>query len=182
MRKTLCSVPLLCSLVFVAGCDDIATLQRQTMAEQTPANTQGSRQRSEPSAAAEGDRSRVADRALGAVADAGSDARVDLLDATGKRALARDSFLLAQTEYMGTMQSKLAALDRSIAALDAKTQRAAGQKHVDQYARLKKARAQRQVLAGSIKALETERAEAWDASRARTDREWSTLKALLDTR
>lgn len=80
------------------------------------------------------------------------------------------------------MPSKLAALDQSIAALDAKTQRAAGQKHVDTYARLKKAHALREVLAGSIKALETEQADAWDASRDRTEREWSRLKALLDTR
>lgn len=179
MRKTFRSVPVLCSLVFIAACEDAATLQKQSMGEQTQSNTQVINERSEPSSVAVGDHGEVADRPAFAVADAGPEAQAAPLEADTKRGAAKD-FVKEQKEYMQTMQSRLIEVDRSIAALDAKTQRAAGQKHVDKYARLKKARAQREALASSIKALETERAGTWDASRSRLDREWTALKALLD--
>lgn len=173
---------ILCSMLFLAACDDATTEQRKSMGSQTTANTQVVQETNAAAQKVATAQAEANDKIVAAVAEADQKSRVAQNEVDAKVVAAKEAFLKVREEYRHDLETKLIELNRSVAELELKAGKAVGQTHVEMHARLKKIRAQRDIVAKSCKALETESATTWDETKARVDREWAELKALLDIR
>ncbi len=176
------TVMIVCSMLSLAACDDATTEQRKSMGSQTTANTQVIQETNAGAQKVATAQAEANDKIVAAVAEADQKSKVAQSEVDAKVMAAKEAFLKVREEYRHDVETKLIEFDRSIAELELKAKKAVGQAHVDVHARLKKIRAQREVVAKSCKALETESAMTWDETKARVDREWTELKTLLDVR
>ena len=80
------------------------------------------------------------------------------------------------------MQTNLLALDKDLANLDAKVKTATGKAKEDLDAKIPTLHVQRDAFAADVRTLSGIGLAAWDATRARVDKEWSDLRSAWPTR
>ena len=159
IRSTIfASAALALTLTLVAGCDKGSD-------EQQKAN----------SAQAEADKK---------IAEANKKASTETtsaqLEADKKIAAAEGEFGKRREDYRHKIQTDLIDLDKKIADLDVKAKKATGKAKMDLDARLTSIRASRQSFATDMTTIDTATAVQWDGVKAKADKDWSDLKALVD--
>jgi hypothetical protein len=142
----------------VAGCENASDLQQKSDVAQAAAG--------EKIAAAK----KEADQKIMA-AQAEADKKTGDMQAT---------FAKTVEDYRHKTQSDLTDLDHKIDGLDAQTRTATGKAKDQLVARLPSIKTKRAAFAADFKTIDTAVATGWDATKARLDREWTDLKALVD--
>jgi hypothetical protein len=94
--------------------------------------------------------------------------------------VARADFEKAREDYRHTRMVDLTELDKKIADLDMKAQKATGKAKVDVQESLAVIRTNRDAFVRDMQALDRTTPAAWDESKANLDREWTTLKDSVD--
>ena len=98
-----------------------------------------------------------------------------------KKVAAADSdFAKAREDYRHDMQTNLDGLDKKLADVDGKAQKATGNARSSLAAKSHSLHAQRDAFARDVDSLESVSAADWDATKERVDREWSALKNGTD--
>jgi len=115
---------------------------------------------------------------------AAAEANTKITEATAaadqKISAAHASFLKLREDYRHATTQNLVALDRDVDSLTAKAQLASGQARADLDARLVRIHASRDAFSRDYASLDAAVGAAWDDSKARLDKEWQDLKALVD--
>jgi hypothetical protein len=119
-------------------------------------------------------------RIAGMKANTREDIREVQAGADAKIASSEASFRTMREDYRHETTLKLVELDKKVADLDAKATTLSGTSRADLQARLKMIQASRGVFLEDYKSLDTVTGASWDATKARLDREWSDLSALVD--
>jgi predicted nucleic acid-binding Zn-ribbon protein len=101
-------------------------------------------------------------------------------EADKKVAAAQGDFAKTVEDYRHSTQANLDDLNKKIDTLDAKAQTLKGKPKADLQTSLGEIRVKRDALVLDRKALESTTATAWDGTKARLDKEWTELKALVD--
>jgi hypothetical protein len=152
------SAGLALTLTLVAACDKGSDEQQKANAAQAEANKK--------IAEANGE---AADKSKAAQAEADK-----------KIAVAEGDFGKRREDYRHKLQSDLVDLDKKIELLEAKSKTATGKAKTDLDANLTAIRARRATFAADLKSVETATAVQWDDTKARVDKDWTDLKALVD--
>ena len=97
-----------------------------------------------------------------------------------KIAEAQSDFEKTREDFRHTMQSNLDSLDKQLADLGAQTLTATGTKKVDLTNKASSLRVQRETFAADVKSLDSATAATWDATKARVEKEWSSIKSTTD--
>ena len=116
------------------------------------------------------------------VAQAEADEKIALAtkEADQKIAAARAGFMKLREDYRHTTTQNLVELDRDVDGLAAKAKQASGKARTDLDAHLAQIQAGRGAFVRDYEALDATSGAIWDASKARLDKEWLDLKALVD--
>ncbi len=101
-------------------------------------------------------------------------------EADQKVAAANASFMKLREDYRHTTTQNLVDLDRDVDGLVAKAQQASGQAKADLDARIQRIHADRRAFGKDYQSLDAATGAAWDDAKARLDKEWQSLKALVD--
>lgn len=102
------------------------------------------------------------------------------VEADKKIAAAEADFGKLREDYRHKLQADLIDLDKKIDRLEAKSKTATGKAKLDVDSNLTAIRSRRMVLASDVKSVETATAPAWNDTKARVDKDYSDLKALVD--
>ena len=102
------------------------------------------------------------------------------VEADKKIAAAEAELGKRREDYRHKMQSDLLDLDKKIDLLEAKAKKATGKAKSDLDLRLTDIRTRRAAFGPSIASVETATAVQWDSTKARVDKDWNDLKALVD--
>jgi regulator of protease activity HflC (stomatin/prohibitin superfamily) len=146
------------SAVVVAGCDNAADEQNKATAAKQEADQ----------------------KIAAASKEADDKAKAAVSDADKKIAEAQAGFTKLREDYRHTTVVNLADLDKKIADLTAKARTATGKTKTDLDASLKAIGPSREAFTKDYQAIETASTTNWDATKARLDKEWTELKALVD--
>ncbi|MDB4935446.1 MAG: hypothetical protein JWP87_2418 [Labilithrix sp.] len=152
------SAGLALTLTFAVACDKASDEQQKANAAQAEANKK--------IAEANGEAAEKASKAQG--------------EADKKIAVAEGDFGKRREDYRHKLQSDLVDLDKKIELLEAKSKTATGKTKADLDANLTAIRARRASFAADLKSIETATAVQWDDTKARVDKDWTDLKALVD--
>jgi hypothetical protein len=101
-------------------------------------------------------------------------------EADEKIAAARADFMKLREDYRHETTSNLVDLDHKVANLTTKANQSSGKLRADMEANLKLIHASRDVFDRDYQSLDATAASTWDSAKARLDKEWSDLKALVD--
>jgi hypothetical protein len=101
-------------------------------------------------------------------------------EAGQKVSAAHASFMKLREDYRHMTAENLVDLDRDVDGLASKAQQATGQARADLDARLQRIHASRDAFARDYASLDGTVGAAWDSTKARLDKEWQDLKALVD--
>lgn len=157
---SLCSVVAVATLA-LAGCDKSAADAQdkannaQAEANKTSANAQAEADKKTKNAQAEADK---------------------------KIAEAQGDFAKAREDYRHSTQTKLDALDKKIAILEADAKKATGKAKTDLEVKLANVRVQRTTFANDFKTLDAASATTWDSTKTRLDKSWIDLENAVDKR
>jgi len=102
------------------------------------------------------------------------------VEADKKIAAAEGDFGKRREDYRHKIQGDLTDLNKKIDGLEAKSKTATGKAKIDLDAKLATIRASRASFNNDMKTIDTATALEWDGVKARTDKDWSDLKALVD--
>lgn len=97
-----------------------------------------------------------------------------------KVAGAEQDFAKSRDDYRHDMQTNLDDLDKKLADLDVKAQRAAGGAKSNLAAKSQSLHAQRDAFARELDSLGSVPPAEWDATKARVDHDWDALKKNTD--
>jgi hypothetical protein len=152
------STALALTLTLVAGCDKGADEQQKANAAQAEADKK--------------------------IAEANKKANTETtsaqLEADKKIAAAEGDFGKRREDYRHKIQSDLIDLDKKVDLLEAKSKKATGKAKADLDARLATIRASRASFASDVTTIDSATAVQWDGVKAKADKDWSDLKALVD--
>ncbi len=95
-------------------------------------------------------------------------------------AAANADFMKLREDYRHATTNRLVDLDQKVAVLEANAKVATSKAKLDLDANLEQIRARRGTFTADYAALESSSAATWDDAKARLDREWTDLKALVD--
>jgi hypothetical protein len=146
------------SLVLATACDKASDDQRNANAAQAAAN----------------------DKIAAAATEATQKASAAQAEANQKVAEAHANFMKLREDYRHSTTTSLVDMDKKIDDLDTRATTATGKGKSDLETNLKQIHAARQSFGADYQTLETASATTWDAARARLDKEWTDLKALVD--
>lgn len=102
------------------------------------------------------------------------------VEADKKIAAAESDFGKRREDYRHKVQTDLVDLDKKIELLEAKSKTATGKAKTDLDLNLASIRKTRAAFAGDLTSVESATAVQWDATKARTDKDWTDLKAMVD--
>ena len=102
------------------------------------------------------------------------------VEADKKIAAAEGEFGKRREEYRHKIQSDLVDLDKKIELLEAKAKGATGKTKTDLDLRLAQIRARRATFSADLASVENATAVQWDNTKARVDKDWTDLKAMVD--
>lgn len=180
MLRTSLSASALFSILLMAACDDAASEQKKAVLAQSEANTKIVAATNEASEKVASAQAEASSKIAAATNEASQKAKDAQFEADRKIAAANQNFNKLREDYRHTAQTALNEFDRKVTELDAKAKKANGKVRTELNSRVNQIYAQREAFASSYKALETETAITWDATKARLDKEWSELKALVE--
>ena len=120
--------------------------------------------------------------AANAKTEADTKAKNAQAEADKKIAEVQGDFAKTREDYRHSVQSKLDALDKKIAVLEADAKKATGKTKTDLDARLVPLRAQRTAFGTEFKALDSTTVATWDATKTRLDKAWNELEAAVEKR
>lgn len=103
-------------------------------------------------------------------------------EADKKIAEAQGDWAKTREDFRHSTQTKLDALDKKIANLEADAKKATGKEKVDLDARLVNIRARRTAFGTEWKTLDTSTAATWDATKSRLEKSWNDLDNAVDKR
>jgi regulator of protease activity HflC (stomatin/prohibitin superfamily) len=146
------------SLLFTAACDKASDDQQKANAAQTEANG----------------------KIAAATTEATQKVSAAQAEADKKIAQAQANFMQLREDYRHSTTTSLVDLDKKVADLDTKANTATGKGKTDLDTNLKQIHAARDSFGADYRTLETSSATTWDATKARLDKEWTDLKALVD--
>jgi regulator of protease activity HflC (stomatin/prohibitin superfamily) len=152
------AVAAVLTAIAVSGCDTAAAEQEKANAAQKQAN----------------------EKIAEAAKEADGKMKTAQADADKKIADAQATFARMREDYRHGTVLKLADLDKKIADLTAKAKTETGKSKTDLEASLKLIVPSREAFVTDYKSIETDSASTWDATKARLDKEWTTLKASVD--
>ncbi len=138
-------------------------------------NTASDEQRKLDSARAQAD-----DTIDAAIKEAEQKMRNAQQEADRKVAEAQAGFMKLREDYRHTTTTNLVDLDHRVDNLEAKALQSVGKARTDLDTSLRQIRAYRDAFQVDCKRLETATASTWDESKARLDKEWTDLQALVD--
>ncbi|CAN5925513.1 hypothetical protein BH11MYX4_BH11MYX4_63500 [soil metagenome] len=146
------------TLTLVAGCDKGADEQQKANAAQAEADKK--------------------------IAEANKKASTETtgaqVEADKKIAAAESDFGKRREDYRHKVQGDLIDLDKKVDMLEAKAKTATGKAKTDLDARLASIRTARASFGSDVKTIDTATAVQWDGVKARADKDWTDLKALVD--
>ncbi len=159
IRSTIfASAALALTLTLVAGCDKGSDEQQKANAAQAEADKK--------------------------IAEANKKANTETtgaqLEADKKIAAAEGEFGKRREDYRHKVQTDLIDLDKKIADLDVKAKKATGKAKLDLDTHLASIRASRAAFATDVTTIDTTTAVQWDGVKAKADKDWTDLKALVD--
>ncbi len=102
------------------------------------------------------------------------------MEADRKIGEAERAFARNRDEFRYTVQNNIDEIDKQLADLDAKSQKATGKKKAELTANLPALHARRDAYARDAKAIDNDTAATWDATKARLEKEWHDLKSAVD--
>jgi hypothetical protein len=102
------------------------------------------------------------------------------VEADKKIAAAEGDFGKRREDYRHKVQENLIELDKKIALLEAKTKKVSGNARTDLDAKLAAVRVSRSAFASDLASIDSAAALQWDGVKAKADKDWSDLKALVD--
>jgi hypothetical protein len=102
------------------------------------------------------------------------------VEADKKIAAAEADFGKLREDYRHKVQADLIDVDKKIDRLEAKSKTATGKAKADLDANLTAIRSRRMVFASDVKSLEVATAPAWNDTKAKVDKDFNDLKALVD--
>ncbi|MGD0674145.1 MAG: hypothetical protein ABSC94_01925 [Polyangiaceae bacterium] len=145
-------------LVLMTACDNAATDEKKAAAAQTEANDKSGAATKE-----------AEDKITGAQAEADQ-----------KMAAAQADFMKLRENFRHTTTTNLVELDQKVADLTASAGQFSGKKRVAFDANLKQIHASRETFESDYRLLQGTSGAAWDEVKARLEKEWTELKALVD--
>ena len=102
------------------------------------------------------------------------------MEADEKIAAAEGDFGKRREDYRHKLQSNLVDLNKKIETLEAKSKAATGKAKTDLELSLAQIRTRRVAFTADLAGVETATAVQWDDTRARMDKNWTDLKAMVD--
>lgn len=102
------------------------------------------------------------------------------VEADKKIAAAEADFGKRREDYRHTVQGNLIDLDKKIELLEAKSKTATGKAKTDLDANLAAIRTRRQAFTANMTQVDTATAIQWDNTKAKVDKDWTDLKAMVD--
>lgn len=99
-----------------------------------------------------------------------------------KVAEAQGDWAKTREDFRHSTQTKLDALDKKIAILEADAKKATGKEKADLDTRLVNIRARRTAFGTDFKTLDTSTAATWDGTKARLEKSWDDLDNAVDKR
>ncbi len=108
--------------------------------------------------------------------------KVNGAQATADKKIAEASadFGKRREDFRHKVETDTLALDKKIDGLEAKAKTATGKAKADLDASLTQIRARRTAFGATNKSLESATASTWDDAKARVEKEWTELQALVD--
>ena len=100
-------------------------------------------------------------------------------EADKKIAAAEADFGKRREDYRHKVQTDLIDLDKKIDLLEVKAKKATGKAKIDLDANLASVRASRASFATDVTTIDSATAVQWDGVKAKADKDWSDLKALV---
>ena len=172
----------LLSILLIAACDDAASEHKAAVGAQNEANGKIAVATTEANQKVAGAQAEAKDKINTATQEADQKIKEAQLTADAKIAAAKENFLKLREEFRHATQSNLIALEHSVAELEHKAKKAVGKERADLHAKIKQIHARHEAFASNYKLIENESATTWDETKARLDKEWAELKALLDSK
>ena len=152
------STAMALTLTLVAGCDKGADEQQKANAAQAEADKK--------------------------IAEANKEALTKTtsaqVEADKKIAAAEGDFGKRREDYRHKIQSDLTDLDKKIEILEAKSKAATGKAKSDLELSLAQIRTRRVAFTADLAGVETATSVQWDNTKARVDKDWTDLKAMVD--
>jgi hypothetical protein len=101
-------------------------------------------------------------------------------EADTKIAAAHADFMAMRESFRHTTTTNLVDLDQKVDVLTAKAGQSSGQEKTDRDAGLKQIHASRDAFQKLFLSLDTASESTWDDTKARVEKEWTDLKAMVD--
>jgi hypothetical protein len=157
IRSTILATAVV-AILFPLGCDKASDDQQKANAAQTEANG----------------------KIATATTEANQKVNTAQAEADKKIADAQANFMKLREDYRHSTTTSLVDLDKQVTDLDAKAGLATGKGKTALATSLRQIHSARESFVADYKTLETASATTWDATKARLDKEWTDLKALVD--
>ncbi len=125
-------------------------------------------------------RAEADDKSGAAVKESGEKVKGAQAEAETKIAAARADFATLREDYRHATTKNLVDLDQAVENLTAKAKQASGKEKTERDAGLKQIHASREAFWKDYQSLDSAMAATWDDAKARVDKEWTELKALVD--
>jgi hypothetical protein len=158
MVRSLLLATTVASLLWTVACDNASNDDKKARAAQMEAN----------------------DKSGAAVKEADDKVKSAQAEAAETVAGARADFMKLREDYRHTTTVNLVELDDKVAGLVLQSKQSSGERKAELDANLKQIHVSRDVFGRDYQALESESESSWDETKARLDKEWSNLKALVD--
>lgn len=129
---------------------------------------------------ANGAQAEANDKSAAAMKEATDKVNSAQAEADEKIAAARADFMKLRENYRHETTNNLADLDHKVADLASKANQSSGKARANIEASLRLIHASRDVFDRDYQSLDAAAASTWDSAKARLDKEWSDLKALVD--
>jgi hypothetical protein len=168
------------SIFLLFACESAENEQKRLVEAQTESNTQIITESNEANQKVAIAQAEAKDTIAAATKQAEQKAKEEELEADQKAAAAKEAFMKLREDYRHEQKTNLSELDRKVARLQVKAKKAAGKARVELYRKIKRIHIRREAFASDCKLLDTEVALTWHDTKARTDKDWSKLKALVD--
>jgi hypothetical protein len=168
------------SILLLAACDDAATEQQKAIGAQTEANTKMIAASNVAGQKVANAQAEATSKIVAATNEADQKAKDAQLEADRKVAAAKANIMKLREDYRHTIQINLIELDRKLVDLETQAKKATGKARAELTAKIKQIHARREAFTSNNKALDSETGATWDDAKARLDKEWSELKALVE--
>ena len=170
----------LLSVLLIGACSKAADEQEKAVNAQTEANTKIIEASKEADQKVRNAQTEANTKIVEATNQADQKARNAQAEADQKIADARANFLKMCEDYRHEVANYLVDLDKKVAELEAKEQKASAKTQAEIKAKLHRIHESRQAFEEDLKTLENETADTWDSAKARLDRKWEELKAHVE--